>query len=64
MELCSEQHDFGTLTVSFASYWHRGPAVRWAVGVKAVGSVRTDVLPNRLVITNCSAIITYIYLWV
>ena len=55
MELSSEQHDFGTVTVPFASYGHHGPVGRRAVGVAAVGSVRTDVLPDRLVIT-------YIYL--
>ena len=53
MELSSEQHDFGTVTVPFASYGLRGPAGRRAVvGVAAAGSVRTDVLPDRLVITN------------
>ena len=31
-----EQHDFGTVTVQFASYGHRGTACRRAVGVAAV----------------------------
>ena len=48
MELISEQHDFGTVTVPFVSYGHRGPAGRRAVGFAAVGSVRTDVFPVQI----------------
>ena len=49
----------------FASYGHRGPAGGTAIELsQSTCSVRTDVLPERLVITNCSAIITYIYIYI
>ena len=71
MQLSSEQNDFAfrTVKVPFASYGHRWPAARDSVSelslttiqTQSTCSVRTYVLPNRLVITNCSAIITYIF---
>ena len=71
MQLSSKQNDFAfrTVKVPFASYVHRWPAARDSVSelslttiqTQSTCSVRTDVLPNRLVITNCSAIITYIF---
>ena len=69
MQLSSEQNDFAfrTVKVPFASYGHHWPAARdselslTTIQTQSTCSVRTDVLPNRLVITNCSAIITYIF---
>ena len=71
MQLSSEQNDFAfrTVKVPFASYGHRWPAARDSVSelslptiqTQSTCNVRTDVLPNRLAITNCSAIITYIF---
>ena len=61
--ISSEQNDFaiGTVKVPFASYGHRGPApardselslTLTTIQTQSTCSVRTDVLPDRLVITN------------